>query len=129
DLNPIVEPLAEKAVALLGASLPKVVNRPRDIDARSDAMYGAWLASAFRAETGIEHAMAQRVRQAFGLDHSHCHAICTPYAVAFNTAAVPAAAAKIAHALGAKDAGHGLYELNVKIGLPTGLKDLGMSAT
>ena len=127
DLNPVVEPLAAKAVALLGASLPKVVQAPGDVAARTDALYGAWLASAFRAETGIEHTLAQRVRQGFGLDHSHCHAIFTPYAIAFNAKAAPRAMDLIARALGAKDAGQGLYDLNVRIGLPTGLKSLGMN--
>ena len=83
--------MAAQAVALLGASLPRVVDNPDDIEARTDALYGAWLAAAFRAQAGVEHALAQRVRQAFGLDHSHCHAIFTPYAIAFNAKAAPRA--------------------------------------
>jgi maleylacetate reductase len=126
DINPVVESLASKAVELLGANLPHVVDRPDDIAVRTDALYGAWLAAAFRAQAGVEHALAQRVRQAFGLDHSHCHAIFTPYAIAFNAKAAPRAMELIARALGAKDAGRGLYDLNVRIGLPTGLKGLGM---
>jgi maleylacetate reductase len=126
DINPVVEPLAANAVALLGSSLPKVVDNPTDITARTDALYGAWLAAAFRAQAGVEHALAQRVRQTFGLDHSHCHAIFTPYAIAFNAKAAPRAMELIARALGAKAAGRGLYDLNVRIGLPTGLKGLGM---
>lgn len=126
DRNPVVELLAAKAVALLAASLTRIVDRPTDRDARTDAMYGAWLAAAFRAQAGIEHALAQRVRQTFGLDHSHCHAVFTPYAVGFNATAAPGAAASIARGLGVDDAGRGLYDLNVRLGLPTGLKDLGM---
>ncbi len=126
DINPVVEGAGVEAVALLGANLPRVVDRPDDIAARTDALYGAWLAAAFRAQAGVEHALAQRVRQAFGLDHSHCHAIFTPYAIAFNAKAAPRAMELIARALGAKDAGQGLYDLNVRIGLPTGLKGLGM---
>jgi maleylacetate reductase len=126
DVNPVVESLASKGVELLGSSLPRVVDRPDDIAARTDALYGAWLAAAFRAQAGVEHALAQRVRQAFGLDHSHCHAIFTPYAIAFNAKAAPRAMELIARALGGKDAGRGLYDLNVRIGLPTGLKGLGM---
>jgi maleylacetate reductase len=129
DINPVVELLAAKAVALLGGSLPKVVERPGGVAARTDVLYGAWLAAAFRAQAGIEHALAQRVRQNFRLDHSHCHAIFTPYAVAFNAPAAPHAMDLIAHALGVKAAGQGLYDLNVRIGLPTGLKDLGMKET
>jgi maleylacetate reductase len=127
DLNPVVEAMASNAVALLGANLPRVVDRPDDIAARTDALYGAWLAAAFRAQAGVEHALAQRVRQAFGLDHSHCHAIFTPYAIAFNAQAAPHAMEAIARGLGTDDAGRGLYNLNVRIGLPTGLKGIGMN--
>jgi maleylacetate reductase len=126
DVNPIVEQHAAAAVALLGKNLPRIVDKPGDIVARTDAMYGAWMAAAFRAQAGIEHALAQRVRQAFGLDHSHCHAIFTPYAIAFNAQAAPRAMELIAGALGAKDAGRSLYDLNVRLGLPTGLAELGM---
>jgi maleylacetate reductase len=126
DINPVVEFHAAQAVALLGANLPRIVDKPGDIAARTDALYGAWLASAFRAQAGVEHALAQRVRQAFGLDHSHCHAIFTPYAIAFNAKAAPRAMDLIARALNASDAGRGLYDLNVRLGLPTGLQVLGM---
>jgi alcohol dehydrogenase class IV len=128
DVNPVVETLATTAVGLLGANLPWVVDKPRDIDGRTGALYGAWLAAAFRAEAGVEHALAQRVRQGFGLDHSHCHAIFTPYAIAFNAPAAPRAMERMARALLAndRDAGQALYDLNVRIGLPTGLKELGM---
>ena len=126
DTNPIVQTMAEEAVRRLGANLPRVVDNPRDLAARTDTLYGAWLAANFRAEVGLEHAIAQRVRQWFHLDHAHTHAIATPYAVGFNSAAAPEAMDRIKRALGAPDAARGLYDLNVRLGLPTGLKGLGM---
>jgi maleylacetate reductase len=129
--NPVVETLATTAVGLLGANLPWVVDKPGEIDGRTGALYGAWLAAAFRAQAGVEHALAQRVRQGFGLDHSHCHAIFTPYAIAFNASAAPRAMESITRALlaGNKGAGQALYDLNVRVGLPTGLQQLGMKET
>jgi alcohol dehydrogenase class IV len=126
DTNPVVKTMAEEAVRLLGASLPRLVHNPRDLGARTDALYGAWLAANFRAAVGLEHALAQRVRQWFDLDHAHTHAIATPYAAGFNADAAPEAMDRIKRALGVADAARGLYDLNVRIGLPTGLKDLGM---
>src|SRR5712691_845564 len=70
DTNPIVQAMAEEAVRLLGSSLPRVVQNPRDIEARTDALYAAWLAANFRAQVGLEHAIAQCVRQWFNLDHA-----------------------------------------------------------
>ncbi len=80
----------------------------------------------FRAKVGLEHAIAQRVRQWFNLDHAQTHAIATPYAIGFNAAAAPEAMARIKRALGVADAARGLYDLNVRLGLPTGFKGLGM---
>ena len=118
--------MAEEAIRRLGSSLPRVVQNPRDLDARSDVLYGAWLAANFRAEVGLEHAIAQRVRQWFNLDHAHTHAVATPYAIGFNAAAAPEAMTRIQRALGVSDAARGLYDLNVRLGLPTGLKGLGL---
>jgi alcohol dehydrogenase class IV len=126
DTNPIVQAMAEEAIRRLGANLPRLVQNPRDLEARTDVLYGAWLAANFRAEVGLEHAIAQRVRQWFNLDHAHTHAVATPYAVGFNAAAAPEAMARIQRALGASDAARGLYDLNVRLGLPTGLKGLGL---
>ena len=126
DTNPIVQAMAEEAIKRLGASLPRLVQNPRDLDARTDVLYGAWLAANFRAEVGLEHAIAQRVRQWFNLDHAHTHAVATPYAIGFNSTAAPEAMARIQRALGVSDAARGLYDLNVRLGLPTGLKGLGL---
>jgi maleylacetate reductase len=89
-------------------------------------MYGAWLAAAFRAPVGVEHAIAQKVRQRYGLSHAGTHAVVVPYAIAFNRHAAATAMQAIERALQVKDAGLGLYELNVRLGIPTGLKHLGM---
>jgi maleylacetate reductase len=66
------------------------------------------------------------VRQWFDLEHAQTHAISTPYAIGFNADAAPGAMARIKRALKADDAAHGLYDLNVRLGLPTGFKHLGM---
>jgi maleylacetate reductase len=126
DTNPVVQTMAEEAIRLLGANLPRVVDNPRNLAARTGVMYGAWLAANFRAEVGLEHAIAQQVRQWFDLDHAHTHAIATPYAIGFNANAAPEAMRRITRALGVGDAARGLYDLNVRLGLPTGLKGLGM---
>jgi maleylacetate reductase len=126
DTNPVVQTMAEEAVRLLGASLPRMVDNPRDLSARTDVLYAAWLAGNFRAAVGLEHAIAQRMRQWFSLDHARTHAIATPYAIGFNAPAAPEAMRRIERALGVNDAARGLYDLNVRLGLPTGFKDLGV---
>ena len=102
DTNPVVQTMAEEAVRRLGSSLPRIVQNTQDLDARTDALYGAWLAANFRAAVGLEHAVAQRVRQWFNLDHAHTHAVATPYAIGFNAKAAPDAMERIKRALGAR---------------------------
>jgi len=126
DLNPAAAVMAKEAVRLLGKSLVRCVDRPNDLEARTEALKGAWFAAGFRAGRGLSHTMAQRVRDAFALDHGQCHAIALPYAVAFNAPAANEAMRAIADGLGVPNAALGLYDMNKRLGLPTGFRDLGM---
>jgi len=100
NANPITSLMAAEGLRALARALPIVVREPENIEARGDALYGAWLAANFRSEVGLEHANAQRGRQWFNLDHAHTHAVATPYAIGFNAAAAPEAMARIQRALG-----------------------------
>jgi maleylacetate reductase len=126
NTNPVLNTLAEDAIRRLGESLPRIVDDPSDRDARHDALYAAWLAAAFRARAGLEHALAQRVRSRFTLNHAECHAISVPYAIAANAAGAPEAMRRIERALSVEDAGTGLWEFNRRLGLETGFRGLGM---
>jgi maleylacetate reductase len=126
DANPIVLALAEEAARRIATALPRLKTDPKDIVARTDALYGAWLAAAFRASIGLSHNIAQRVRQNFGTEHARTHAAVLPYAAAFNAPAAPAAMERLARALAVGDPARALYDINVACGLATGLKDLGL---
>lgn len=126
DLDPVTAVMATEAVRLLGDSLPKCVDRADDLAVRGEALKGAWFAAGFRAGRGLSHAMAQRIRDAFDLDHAAAHAVSLPYAVAFNAPAAGDAMTAIAKALSSGGAAQGLYDLNRRLGLATGYRDLGM---
>ncbi|MBT5456686.1 MAG: maleylacetate reductase [Rhodospirillaceae bacterium] len=126
DTNPVIQTMSEEAIRLLGENLPKIIDNPRDIEARTNALYAAWIAAGFRATSGLEHVMAQRVRSRFGLEHARTHAISVPYAIAYNREAAPKAMERIQRALGVVDAAKGLYDLNVRLGLNMGYQALGM---
>ena len=66
------------------------------------------------------------MRPRYGLNHAGSHAVVVPYALAFNRHAAKFAIEKIERAMGVADAGLGLYDFNVRLGIATGLKDLGM---
>ena len=65
--------------------------RPGDVVARSDALYGAWLAGAALANVsmGIHHKLAHVVGGSFDLPHAEVHTILLPHSAAYNREAAP----------------------------------------
>ena len=127
DGNPLNNVVAEEGIRALAASLPRVVQKPRDITARSEALYGAWLAGLSISTTGnaIHHKLCH-VLGGFGLPHAETHSIVLPHALRYNAEAAPEAMRRIARALGAETAPEGMWELEKKLGIPMKLADIGM---
>jgi alcohol dehydrogenase class IV len=128
DRNPIVLLIAEEGLRALAASLPVIVGAPTDRDARSQAQYGAWLCGMCLGSTAmaLHHKLCHVLGGSFDLPHAETHAIVLPHAVAYNAPAAPEAVARVARALGAGDAAAGLYDLARRLGVPAGLKAVGM---
>jgi alcohol dehydrogenase class IV len=130
DGNPIISMLAAEGIRALARALPKVVAAPADIDARSDALYGAWLAGTVlgAVSIGIHHKLCHTLGGTFNLPHAEVHTVILPYAAEFNCKAAPEAMRITAEALGAENAAEGLYDLALRIGASVALKDIGMPA-
>jgi alcohol dehydrogenase class IV len=130
DRNPITSWMAEEGLRAFASSLRQIVDDPADRVARTSAQYGAWLCGMCLANTTIalHHKLCHVLGGTFDLPHAETHAIVLPHAVAYNAPATPEAMAKIASALGAKDAATGLYELAKSLKIPLALKDIGMPA-
>jgi alcohol dehydrogenase class IV len=128
NANPVTSLMAEEGIAALGRSLPVVVKEPADIAARSDALYGAWLSGIALGAVGmaLHHKLCHVLGGSFDLPHAETHTIVIAHAAAYNRAAAPEAMARIARALGVKDAPAGLYDLAARIGAPLKLRDLGL---
>jgi maleylacetate reductase len=126
--NPVSALAAEEAIRALAAGLPAVVADPASIAARSDLLYGAYLAgSAFAvAGSGLHHKICHALGGAYGLPHALTHAIVLPHVLAFNAPAVPDAIHRIGRALGSDDAVGALAALTARLGIPHGLRQLGM---
>jgi maleylacetate reductase len=126
--NPITSLMAEEGIRALARSLPVAVEKPDDIDGRSETLYGAYLAGAALAATGagLHHKICHVLGGAYDLPHAETHTIVLPHAVAFNEPAIPEVMQRVADALGQKEVAGGLYDLVEKIGAPTALKDVGM---
>lgn len=128
EANPIMSLLAAEGIRVLGRSLPVVVKEPSNLDARSDALHGAWLAGMVLGSVGmaVHHNISHVLGGSFGLVHAEVHTVILPHAAAFNRDAAPQAMRIVAEALGAKDAPQGLLDLERRIGAPTSLKQIGM---
>jgi alcohol dehydrogenase class IV len=128
NANPVMSLLAAEGIRTLSRSLPLVVANPSNIDPRTDAFYGAWLAGVVLGSVGmaVHHNISHVLGGTFKLTHADVHAVILPHAVAFNRDATPEAMRIIAEALEAAEAAHGLYDLEKRIGSPTSLKQIGM---
>jgi maleylacetate reductase len=129
--NPISTALAVEGIRDLAAGLPQAVERPEELEGRTQTLRGAWLAGAALAVagTGIHHQICHVLGGAFGLDHGGMNAVLLPHTVRFVTPAVPREMARVAAARGAADAAAGCFDLARRIGAPTSLAALGLAGT
>jgi alcohol dehydrogenase class IV len=130
DANPITSLMAEEGIQALGESLPVVVARPDDLAARSQALYGAWLAGTALGTVGmgLHHKLCHTLGGSFNLPHAETHTLILPQAAAYNRHAAPEAMARIARALGASDAPTALFDLAERLGAEMRLAAFGLGA-
>jgi maleylacetate reductase len=128
EANPITSLVAEEGIRALARGIPASVRRPSDIDARSDALYGAYLAGAALAVVGmaLHHRICHVLGGTFGLAHAEANAVILPHVVRFNEPAAPEAMSRVARALGSEDAASALFEFAEGIGSPRTLAELGL---
>jgi alcohol dehydrogenase class IV len=128
--NPITSLVAEEGLRAIARSVPVAVREPENLDARSDMLYGAYLAgSAFAVAGGaLHHKICHVLGGAYDLPHAETHSALLPQVVAFNAPAIPDVMARVARAVDADDAACGLFDLAVLIGSPVSLEDVGLRA-
>ena len=130
DSNPVMDLMAEEGIAALARALPAIRRQADDIEARADALYGAWLCGSVLGGVGmaLHHKLCHTLGGSFNLPHAEVHTVVLPHAIAFNAEAAPEAMRRIARALGTASAPLGLHELAKNNGAPVALKDIGMRA-
>ncbi len=133
DGNPITALMAEEGVRALAAALPRLAEAPQDLDARGEALYGAWLCGSVLGAVamGLHHKLCHTLGGSFELPHAEVHTVVLPHAMAYNAQQAPQAMARLARALGAAqadDAPRALFDLAARLGVPTSLAAIGMPA-
>ena len=128
EANPVVSSLAEQGIAALGRALPRIVLDPANRDARSDALFGAWVCGSCLGAVGmsLHHKLCHVLGGTFGLPHAETHTVILPQAAAYNADAAPTALDRVARALGEPEAAGALFDLAALNGGPTSLRQIGM---
>ena len=129
DRSPVISLLAEESVRAMATALRRIAAGEDDVEARSSALRGAWLAGACLGATkmGLHHKLCHTLGGQLDLPHAATHAILLPHVLAFNVEAAPDAAEAIARALGVANAVDGMFELVGQVGAPQRLDQLGVT--
>ena len=128
DANPIMDLMAKEGIASMGGALPAIKNVANDLQARTDALYGAWLCGTVLGNVGmaLHHKLCHTMGGSFNLPHAETHTIVLPHALAYNAAAAPEAMRSIAIALQGSSAAQAVFDLARDNGAPVALRDIGM---
>lgn len=129
NANPVTSLMAEESIRALGKALPAVVKDGGSLEARTDALYGSWLAGCCLGAVGmaIHHKICHTLGGSFDLPHADVHALMIAYSAAYNREAAPDAMHRICRALGARDAPDALFELFNQVARFKSLAELGMT--
>lgn len=126
--DPINAAMGSEALRALVPGLRRIAANSDDVDARELALYGAYFAGvAFSsAGSGLHHKLCHVLGGAYNLSHSELHAIVLPYVVRLNAPHAPEAADRVSAVFHGVPAAKALYDFKVELGIPEGLRDLGM---
>jgi maleylacetate reductase len=128
--NPIVSLMAEEGIRALASALPLIVQRPGDLEARSDALYGAWLCGVALngSSMALHHKLCHVLGGSYNLPHAETHSIVLPHAMRYNAVAAAEAMGRVAKAIDAADAPGGIWDIQNALGIPMKLADIGFKA-
>jgi alcohol dehydrogenase class IV len=128
DRNPVISLMAEEGIRALASALPAIAAKSDDREARTEALYGAWLCGVCLGTVGmaLHHKLCHTLGGTFDLPHAETHTIVLPHVLAYNAPAVPDAMARIARAISTADAAWGLYDLARRLNAKLALRDIGM---
>ncbi|MEM7115627.1 MAG: maleylacetate reductase [Chloroflexota bacterium] len=129
NANPIASMMAEESILRLAHSLPAVVSAPNDISARTESLYGAWLAATVLDSVGmaLHHKLCHTLGGSYNMPHAETHTVMLPYVVAYNAPEIPAAMVAMSRALGCRldDVPGAIQDISRQNGGPVSLKELG----
>ena len=126
--NPVATAVAVEAIAVLPGALRRIVREGADLEARTAALRGAWLAGTALAQAGtaVHHALCHLLGGRFDLDHAGVHAVLLPHVCAHVLPDAGGARTRLAAALGDDEPALALHRLVAELGLADSLAALGL---
>jgi alcohol dehydrogenase class IV len=134
DYHPICDGIALEGLRLAARALPRCIEAPRDLEARSAMMMASMMgAIAFQKGLGITHSFAHSLSAVADLHHGLANGLMIEHALRFNLEAVPRKFEVMARTIGLPEpTGEAflrwLGELKQQIGIPRGPLEAGVSA-
>jgi len=131
DRNPLTNLMAEAALNALIDALPQIHNRADDIDARTTALWGAWLSGCCLGVTtmGLHHKLCHTLGGIFNLPHAETHVVLLPHTLAYNLPFAPDAQRTLIRVFQDPDPARALAEFARRLHLPRALRELDMPET
>ncbi|WP_407121881.1 maleylacetate reductase [Bradyrhizobium sp. STM 3561] len=131
NANPISQLMAEEGIRALVHGLPGLKEDLRDLNSRSDCLYGAWLCGAVlgMSNMALHHKVCHVLGGRWNLPHAETHTVILPHVLAYNAAAVPSAMGRIERAMSTPNAVSAIVALMQRLGAPMSLEKLGMKRT
>nr|AWR88485.1 maleylacetate reductase [Ensifer sp.] len=128
ERNPVTSMIAEDGIRALSRGMPMIARDPRQLDGRSECLYGAWLCGSVLGTTGmaLHHKLCHVLGGTWNLPHAETHCVVLPHVIAFNYTAAPDAMQRIERAMGTTHAASGIYDMMKRLNAPTSLREVGM---
>lgn len=131
SFHPMSAGIALEGMRLVHEYLPRAYRDGGDIEARAQMMAAAAMgAVAFQKGLGAIHALSHPVGAVYGSHHGTTNAVVMPAVLRFNRPAVAGGLARAAAYLGIAGGFEGflarVQELNATLGIPAGLRALGV---
>jgi alcohol dehydrogenase class IV len=132
DYHPICDGIALEGLRLAAGALPRCIEAPGDIVARSDMMMASMMgAIAFQKGLGLVHSLAHALSTVADFHHGYANGVMIDRALRFNLESCADKFQRMAQVVGLEDeSGEGflawLREIKVKIGIPADLGAAGV---
>jgi 4-hydroxybutyrate dehydrogenase len=123
--HPMCDAIAEGGTKLVWDNLPKVMDNPADIEARTNMMMASIMgAVAFQKGLGAVHSLAHPLSSDCGMHHGTANAVLLPAVLEYNE---PVVVQRIKDLFGNSNAAHQIRALNERLNIARRLRDYGVT--